>query len=46
MSEFDSGNSVNCVLLEVNLYKKEGNIIGLLYLLYLPSVSAEGLTGF
>ena len=24
MSEFDSGNSVNCVLLEVNLCKKRG----------------------
>ena len=29
MSDFDSGNSVNCVLLDVNLYEtNEGKIIG------------------
>ena len=33
MSAFDSGNSVNCILLDVNLYEtKEGKIIGPLYL--------------
>ena len=28
MSDFDSGNCVNCVSLDVNLYEKEGKIIG------------------
>ena len=33
MSDFDSGNSVNCILLDVNLYEnKEGKIICPLYL--------------
>ena len=33
MSDFDSGNSVNCILLDVNLYEnKEGKIIYPLYL--------------
>ena len=32
MSDFDSGNSVNCVLLDINLYETEGKIIGPPYL--------------
>ena len=33
MSDFDSGNSVNCILLDVNIYETEGKIICPLYLL-------------
>ena len=28
MSDFDSGNSVNCISLEANLYETKGKIIG------------------